>query len=165
VGKKIEIGPVLVLYLRLGFKHPLISTFKEYGCLFTCFVDRFLLIHYYFFLNKQTQASFVFLSVQAQGTKAEDSLCVELKKVKLEMILKVEVYRIFVLCSKEVMQQGLGKEKRNLKGVFFVLCSHERLNVEAWELKKNLGRKLKEKLQRLVVDSTSSPLLPMVMLS
>jgi hypothetical protein len=63
------------------------------------------------------------------------------------------------------MQQSLGKDKRNLRGVFFVLCFHERSNIEAWELNRNLGRKLKEKLQRLVVDSASSPLLLMVMLS
>ncbi len=34
------------------------------------------------------------------------------------MILKVEAHKIFVLCSKEVMQQSLGKEKRSLRGVF-----------------------------------------------
>jgi hypothetical protein len=37
----------------------------------------------------------------------------------LEVILMVEAHRIFVLCSKKVMQQGLGKDKRSLRGVFF----------------------------------------------
>jgi hypothetical protein len=69
----------------------------------------------------------------------------EPKKVKLEVILKVEAHKIFVLCSKEIMQQSLGKEKRNSRRVFFVLCFHERSNIEAWEFKKNLGRKFKEK--------------------
>jgi hypothetical protein len=70
-------------------------------------------------MNKFKQG-FFFPSFQAQITEATDSLCVELKKVKLEVILKVEVHRIFVLCLKKVMQQGLGKEKRISRGVF--LC-------------------------------------------
>jgi hypothetical protein len=37
------------------------------------------------------------------------------------------------------------KEKKFEKGFFFVLYFHERSNIEAWELRKNLGRKLKEK--------------------
>jgi hypothetical protein len=68
-------------------------------------------------MNKLKQGFFL-KSSQAQRIEAEDSLCVELKKVKLEVILKVETHRIFVLCSKEVMQQGLGKEKRSSRGVF-----------------------------------------------
>jgi hypothetical protein len=59
-----------------------------------------------------------------------------------------------VLCSKEVMQQSLGKEKRNLRRFFWVLCFHERSNFEAWELKRNIGRKSKNFFQRPVVDLT-----------
>jgi hypothetical protein len=59
----------------------------------------------------------------------------------------------------------LGKREKKLERGFYVLCFHERSNVEAWELKRNLGKKLKEKLGRLVVDLASSPLLLMVMLS
>jgi hypothetical protein len=124
-------------------------TFDQYGCLSACFVNRFLFVHYSFFLSEQTQARFVFSSVQAQGTNAKDNLCVEPKKVKLKVILKVEAYKIFVLCSKEIMQQSLGKEKRNLKRGFFVLCFRERSNIEAWEFRKNLGRKLKEKTSKV----------------
>ncbi len=51
--------------------------------------------------------------------KLKISLCVELKKVKLEMILKVEAHIIFVLCSRKVMQQNIGRDERNLRGVFF----------------------------------------------
>jgi hypothetical protein len=69
-------------------------------------------------MNKLKQG-FFFTSFPAQRKKAEDSLCVELKKVKREVILKVEAHRIFVLCSKEIMQQGLGREKRSSRGVFF----------------------------------------------
>jgi len=67
-------------------------------------------------MNKIKQ-SFFFQVLKLK--EAEDSLCVELKKVKLEVILKVEAHKIFVLCSKEVMQQCLIKEKRSSRGVFF----------------------------------------------
>jgi hypothetical protein len=36
----------------------------------------------------------------------------------------------------------LRKRKEKLEKVFFVLCFHERSNIEAWELRRNLGRKL-----------------------
>jgi hypothetical protein len=67
-----------------------------------------------FFLQRTSSKGFLFSSVQAEGTKVEDSSCVELKKVKLEVILKVEAHRIFVLCSRKVMQQSLGKDSRSL---------------------------------------------------
>jgi hypothetical protein len=73
----------------------------------------------HFFKQISSSKVFFFLSVQIQGTEVEDSIYVEFKKVKLEMILKVEVHKIFVLCSKEVMQQNLGKNKRSSKGVLF----------------------------------------------
>jgi hypothetical protein len=56
-----------------------------------------------FSLGNKLKQGFFFSSVQAQGTKVEDSLCVELKKVKLEVILKVVAHIIFVLCSRKVM--------------------------------------------------------------
>jgi hypothetical protein len=67
-------------------------------------MNHFLLVHYSFFFSEQAQTRFSFSqSFQAQGTKVEDSLCVELKKVKLEVISKLETPKIFVLCSKKVM--------------------------------------------------------------
>jgi hypothetical protein len=36
---------------------------------------------------------------------------------------------------------NLRKRQMKLERVLFMLCFHERSNVEAWELRRNLGRK------------------------
>jgi len=82
-------------------------------------LNHFLLVHYFFLFNEQAQIRFFFFKFSSSRNRIEDSLCVELKKVKLEVILMVEAHRIFVFCSKKVMQQGLGRDKKSLRGVYF----------------------------------------------
>jgi hypothetical protein len=55
---------------------------------------------FFFFFSSaqaQTRVLFLFSSAQAQGLEVDYSLCVELNKVKLEVILKVEAHKTFVL--------------------------------------------------------------------
>jgi hypothetical protein len=63
-GRKSELDRTFfqkpVLYLGLGFGHPLVSTFDQYGCPSTCFTNRFFLVHYFFFFSGQAQARFSF---------------------------------------------------------------------------------------------------------
>jgi hypothetical protein len=50
-----------------------------------------------FSVTRKLKQGFFVPSAQAQGIEVEDSLCVELNKVKLEVILKVEAHRTFML--------------------------------------------------------------------
>jgi hypothetical protein len=60
------------------------------------------------------------------------------------MILKVEAHKIFVLCSREVMQQSLGKEKRTLKGGFLCCVFMKGQTLKLGSLRGTLERSSKK---------------------
>jgi hypothetical protein len=81
-------------------------------------IASFLFIIIFSLANKLKQV-FSFLSVQAQGTKVENSLCVELKKVKLEMILKVELTKYLCVMFKRRHATKIGTRQKKLERGFF----------------------------------------------
>ncbi len=68
MGKKLELDHkifknlVLVFYLGLGFGHPLVLTFDWYGCPFAYFVNPFLFIYLFIFIE-QAQAMIIFFDM------------------------------------------------------------------------------------------------------
>jgi hypothetical protein len=52
-------NPILVFKLGLGFGHPLVLTFDQYGCPFACFTNRFYFLKF-FLVSKVKQWFFFF---------------------------------------------------------------------------------------------------------